>query len=245
MVAARKKPLMPRVTSTSLPVSCVMSNKLRFQAALARFTTREAEPSVRHLPEKEDREPAAAARRRAAAALPSWSALASGRASQPSRNSCLPVPAIRRQARGRWRSHQAQHWPRLSPHCSLPKQILLGSQHGRKICSPLFVLFRPNSQGAARSVRAPAQVSDLDPRLQEGGNAIIDLLLGFEDGVLIIDQQLLQLRVLQPHVVGDLSVIQDTVGTIRTWPDWLTRSVHGTKPKSRLNGPRSVDGQPL
>jgi hypothetical protein len=42
-----------------------------------------------------------------------------------------------------------------------------------------------------------AQVSGLDPREQEGGNPIIDFLLRLQHIVLIIDQELLQFRVLQ------------------------------------------------
>jgi hypothetical protein len=68
------------------------------------------------------------------------------------------------------------------------KQVLLGCQHGRKVGSALLVLLCSDFQRALCSGDTLAKISDLDPRLQEGRNAVVHLLLRLKDGVLIIDQ---------------------------------------------------------
>ena len=45
--------------------------------------------------------------------------------------------------------------------------------------------------------------------LQKGYQVVLHLLLGFEDGVLIGDQQLLEPGILQPDIVRDPAVIED------------------------------------
>jgi hypothetical protein len=45
--------------------------------------------------------------------------------------------------------------------------------------------------------------------LHEAHQGIVNLLLRAQDRVLIVDEQLLQLRILQAHVIGDLAVVQD------------------------------------
>ena len=66
-----------------------------------------------------------------------------------------------------------------------------------------------NRRAERRARDADARAVDFGPRLQEGHNPIVDFLLCLQHVALIIDQKLLQLRVLKTHVVGDLSIVQD------------------------------------
>jgi hypothetical protein len=69
----------------------------------------------------------------------------------------------------------------------------------------VFATFRDPSAASALW----RKYSAFDSRLDEGRNPVVHLLLCSEHGVLVVDQQLLQLCILQTDVVGDLAIIQD------------------------------------
>ena len=99
-------------------------------------------------------------------------------------------------------------------------QILLRRQHGGEVARAQQVLVDGDTERLVRGGDALAQERDLLLPLQEAAEAVLDLLLRRQHGILVVDQQRLQARVLHADAVGDLPVVQDrpakTTGRTRT-----------------------------
>src|SRR4029079_352886 len=66
-----------------------------------------------------------------------------------------------------------------------------------------------HTEGAGGCRNAAAQEVDLLAPLQKCTKAILDFLLRLQHRILVVDQASLQASILDPHGVGDLSVIED------------------------------------
>ncbi len=89
------------------------------------------------------------------------------------------------------------------------QQRLLGGEDGGEIRDPLPILNNRQFEGISRGGGALFQKLGLLLGPQEGYQVILHVLLGAENGILISNEQLLEAGVLNPHQVGDLTVIQD------------------------------------
>src|SRR5260370_17138069 len=88
-------------------------------------------------------------------------------------------------------------------------EVLLCGQHGRKIPCAEIILQQCDTERSARRGDALAQKVDLLAALQKTGQPVFDLLLRLQHRVLIIDEQGLQPRVLDPDRVRYLPAIEN------------------------------------
>ena len=85
---------------------------------------------------------------------------------------------------------------------------MLRGQNRGEIARALLIFEHCDVQRALRFTHAAAQITGLGRREKIGRDSVFDLFLSLQHPALIIDQILLQRRILQPHIICDLAVIQ-------------------------------------